>query len=321
MKRMTKKLVVILLAVIILLFISVYLFLKLSDAPILHGKISYGLEYKEGLTLDIYYPTNSMTRSSPVLIYLHGGAWVTGRKESVNSTRFNNAFNRLREAGYTIISPEYTLGRPGKSPFPACIYDAFDAVNWIAENADIYNLDISKLGILGESAGAHLALMVGYSDVYDDKLSNLVKIDYLINIYGPVDLNNLYRDRHPVVDKLRSAGDRLPEAVQHVLNLESWLFGFEPDEKPEEAHAFATIYSPVSYLREALPPTLIIHGTDDRLVPVSQSKELKSALDSLSIESELHILDKVDHGFFFASNEQKADVQNWIVEFVKEHTE
>ncbi|NNF21391.1 MAG: prolyl oligopeptidase family serine peptidase, partial [Saprospiraceae bacterium] len=159
----------------------------------------------------------------------------------------------------------------------------------------------------------------GYSDVYNTRLSESIEIDYLIDVYGPVDLKKLYQDRHPVVDKLRSAGDKLPESVRDVFNLNHWLFGFNPAERPKEAEAFATIYSPVSYLREGLPPTLIIHGMKDRLVPVSQSHNLKSALDSVGIISSSYILDGVDHGFFFATKEEKEEVQQRIVEFVMQH--
>jgi acetyl esterase/lipase len=142
--------------------IALIYFLLANQAPILEGKIIYGEEYRLGQELDIYLPTEKKHDRIPVVVFIHGGAWVGGFKESVNSNRFNEVFNRLRAEGYAIISPNYTLAREGVSPFPDCIRDVFEVMHWVENNAETYQFDLRNVGIFGESAGAHISMMVAY---------------------------------------------------------------------------------------------------------------------------------------------------------------
>ncbi|MDP5138974.1 MAG: alpha/beta hydrolase, partial [Spirosomaceae bacterium] len=147
-------------------------FLLTTEPPITQGEVLYGVEYKNGQTLDIYQPTKQVYDKTPVVFFIHGGAWIGGRKESINMTRFSGAVNMLRESGYAVISPEYTLAEEGKSPFPDCINDIADAVEWTRANAETYKFDVNNFGIFGESAGGHIAMMnafpdsVSYSETY-----------------------------------------------------------------------------------------------------------------------------------------------------------
>ena len=134
-------------------------FFVANEAPILMGDVIHHVAYKNNLTLDIYQPTDTVYAKNPVVVFFHGGAWIMGIKESININRFNDAINRLRQQGYAVISPEYTLADDGKSPFPDCIIDARDVLVWIKNNAEIYHFDLQNVGLFGESAGAHIALM------------------------------------------------------------------------------------------------------------------------------------------------------------------
>jgi acetyl esterase/lipase len=96
-------------------------FLVSNDAPIVVGNVVRNIEYKPGLKLDIYQPTTKVYDKAPVIVYVHGGAWIAGFKESLNFNRFNHAINTLRESGYAIVSVNYTLAQANKSPFPACL--------------------------------------------------------------------------------------------------------------------------------------------------------------------------------------------------------
>ena len=79
------------------------------------------------------------------------------------------------------------------------------------------------------------------------------------------------------------------------------------------------LYSPATYLSSDLPPTLIIHGNADRVVPIDQSLQLKKKLDDLGVPNEYHELNGVDHGFIKASKSQQQDVQTWLSTFVKNY--
>jgi acetyl esterase/lipase len=293
-----------------------YFFIS-NDAPIIHGNVIHHIEYKTDLTLDLYLPTNQIYEKSPVVVFLHGGAWITGSKEAININRFNQAINVLRNLGYSIISPNYTLARNNKAPFPDCIIDAYDAMQWIKENAYEYNFDLKNIGIFGESAGAHIAMMSAYAspEVFNKHDLELPVLNYVVDVYGPSDLSKLYHMQS--VDSISALLARLPDPLKECLDITQHLFGFDPDIETEKAKQFMTDYSPVEYVNHNAPPTLMIHGKEDQIVPMSQTLILKYRLDSSNISNELHILENVDHAFRGANQQQRSNVQEWIVNFIQ----
>lgn len=290
-----------------------------SDAPITKGVIEYREEYKKDLRLDLYLPTKSVYKKSPVVVFFHGGAWITGAKEALNFNRFKVSINQLRNDGYAIVSPNYTLARKNSPPFPNCIVDAFDALEWIELNSEKYNFDMNNIGVFGESAGAHIALMLAYSGNKFKPDSNArIKINYVIDAYGPSFLEGLFD--MPRMDTLDMILEKLPEKIRKKVDLTEKLFGFDPYADSLRTITYMDNYSPINYVNKNAPPTLIIHGSNDRLVPLSQSEILKHSLDSLNVESRFHILKGVDHAFIGINSKQRSDVQKWIVEFVEKHT-
>ncbi len=299
-------------------FFSLGYFFISNDAPIIAGQVIRNVEYKPGFKLDIYAPTQQVYEKTPVVIYIHGGAWISGIKEGLNFNRFNQAANALRESGFALVSINYTLAHTNKSPFPACINDAVDAVKWVHQNAALYNFDIDNVGLFGESAGAHIAMMVAYGDQIsysNDKPP--VHFNYVLDIYGPNQLMGVYHT--PTVDTLYSFLGKLPSRVQARLDIAKYIFGFDP--KQDSIRAWQTMekYSPYNLLTKSAPPTLIIHGDHDRIVPIDQSITLRHKLDSLHIENEMHIVKGADHAFVKATSAQKIELQQWIVEFIKRH--
>jgi acetyl esterase/lipase len=305
----------ILLAIVVIFFMAIAYFFISNDAPIITGKVMRNIEYKPGLKLDIYEPTTIVYEKTPVVLYIHGGAWIGGLKESLNFNRFNEASNNLRAAGYAIVSINYTLAEANRSPFPACIEDAKDAIKWIDKNSSVYNFDLGNIGLFGESAGAHIAMMVAYDRQTQDTLP--VKFNYVIDIYGPNQLEGIYHTAF--IDTLYSMRGRLPEKLQSYLDLEKYIFGFDPRQDTIKAMEMMKTYSPYFYLSSSVPPTLLIQGDGDRIVPVLQSTSLKAKLDSLGVENEMHILKGTDHALAKATPEQKEDVQQWIVAFIEKH--
>ncbi|MEO9851654.1 MAG: alpha/beta hydrolase [Reichenbachiella sp.] len=315
-RKVAKYLLVSVLLFFMIISTGLVYFFYANDAPITKGQISYGVTYKGDLSLDIYHPTKLVHEKSPVVLFVHGGAWIAGRKESMNTNRVNGAVNQLRDHGYTIISIEYTLARNGKSPFPTCIADGFDAIQWISDRADSLNLDLDYFGIMGESAGAHIAMMNVFSNPSDFGLTHeKTALDYVVDIYGPNDLYKLYRSES--LDSLMAMIKELPKPINQHLNLANKVFGFDPEEDLEKTKTVADLYSPVTYLKKNLPPVLIIHGNKDQIVPLDQSTSLKLLLDSLEVENEMHILEHTNHAFIGADDSQKSDVQDWIFNFIE----
>lgn len=314
MKKRWKFLLSILTLVIAGLSALAY-FIISNDAPIIAGKVTRNIEYKPGLKLDIYTPTQNVYDKTPVIIYIHGGAWISGLKEGLNFNRFNQAANELREAGYAIISINYTLASQNQSPFPACIDDAVDAVKWIYQNADLHHFDIDNVGLFGESAGAHIAMMTAYADYFKD--TPQVHFNYVLDVYGPNRLAGVYHT--PTVDTLYSKLAKLPSHFQSRLDIAKYIFGFDPKQDSLRAIETMNTYSPYYRVTKAAPPTLILHGDSDRIVPIEQSITLHAKFDSLGVENEIHIIKGADHAFAKATTEQKSDIQKWIVEFVQRH--
>lgn len=318
MKRSLKIILALAALVIVGIPLALFVFFVKSDAPILHGEIQHHIPYKGALTLDVYHPTQPVYEQSPVLVYFHGGAWVTGAKESVNNARFNGAFNALRQKGYAVVSPDYTLASLGNSPFPACIEDAYDVIAWIESNAAEYNFDLNNVGLLGESAGGHIAMMRAYDGLPSGTPAQ-IDLRYMIDVYGPTDLLRLYIDQIPLIDTVKAFSSHLPASFQDNFDINSYLFGFDPEADSAKTDSFTAQFSPDKIVHAAAPNTLIIHGNSDRVVPINQSLLLKAQLDSLGIMNELHILEGMDHAFGGATDPQKQQTQDWIVDFVVRH--
>ena len=219
------------------------------------------IEYKningKSLQLNIYKP-KYLTRPAPLLVFIHGGAWRSGKR--TDYLVYTVAF---AQKGYITATVSYRLLKDG--PYPACAEDVSDAVQWFFKHGDQYGYDPNRIAIIGGSAGAHLALLAAYGwknpRQSNDSINSQVKthrIKAVVDIYGPVDLTTEYSQHQPLVTSF----------LAHSYN--------EAPELYKEA-------SPIQYVNKNSPPTMIIHGTSDDLVPVSQSDLLKARLDSLGV--------------------------------------
>jgi len=222
-----------------------------------------GIEYKtingKSLQLDIYRSRN-LTGKAPLLVFIHGGAWKSGKRSD-----YLVYLIPFAEKGFVTATVSYRL--LADSVYPACIEDLTDAVDWFFKNHDKYGYDPDRIALIGGSAGGHLATLAGFGwqktvDINATTSLSVIRknhrIKAVVDIYGPVDLTTEYARTHPLVTAF----------IGHSY---------------EEAPGLYSEASPVKYLDKDDPPVLIFHGTSDRLVPVSQSDDLKKSLDSLGI--------------------------------------
>lgn len=298
---------------------GLFYFAYINDAPILKGGIDYKLPYNDKQSLDIYTPTTELYERSPVLIYFHGGGWVTGRKEALNLNRFNSMFNHLREQGYTIISPSYTLGKKSQSPFPECVKDVFEAIEWVYTRSDSLKLDTTNMGVMGESAGAHLGLMALFSSPQNFDLKTEKRApDYLIDVYGPTDLWSLYYEEKT---DSNSSVWRFRSALKNDLKVDDVIFGFDPNEDSTRTKSFTDTYSPLNYIdsNDLGVKLLIVHGAEDHIVPIDQSYDLQNKLDQFSISHTSFFMKNVDHAFIHATKEQMDSLQTAVSDYVIAH--
>jgi acetyl esterase/lipase len=219
------------------------------------------IEYKnidgKSLQLDLYKPKNP-DEAAPLLVFIHGGGWKSGKRSD-----YLVYLVAFAQKGYMTATVSYRLLRD--APYPACAEDVTDAVQWLFKNGETYGYDPDRICLIGGSAGAHLAMLAAYGwgeeRLKSDSIRNNGKhhqIKAVVNIYGPVDLTTSYAQSQPLVTNFIAH----PWQERPDLYLEA---------------------SPIRYVSPDDPPTLILHGTSDNLVPVSQSDSLKARLDKMNV--------------------------------------
>ncbi len=273
------------------------------------------------LTLDIYKPTLSIFETDPVLIFIHGGGWHKGSKDIINKDYRLAIKDELREAGYAIISIDYRLAN-GQTTIGDLLEDCKDAVRWIYKSGTTYGLDTSKIGLWGSSAGAHLALTIGYSNdndfIGDANLEQYPsQVDYIIDNFGPTNLVELLGlTDAQTFENLKQTN---PNDFSKAKEITQTIFGLNPVTDFNLSQQNAKLYSATNYVNQNSPPTLIMHGNNDNVVDIAQSILLKDTLVNHNIANEYYEYNNVEHGFDEANNGQLTDITNTIVTFVKKH--
>jgi acetyl esterase/lipase len=236
--------------------------------------IEYARVGEVSLKLDLHRPA---VENPPLIVYVHGGAWRAGSKKDV-------PIGKLMEQGYAIASVDYRLST--QAVFPAQVHDIKAAIRFLRANAESLHINASKIGILGSSAGGHLAALVGVSNgdkalegKVGEHLDQSSDVQAIVSFYGASDLQTILSQSTP-----HGLTVRIP-----ALKL---LLGDTPDKKPE----LARLASPVAHLDKNDPPLLLIHGDADPQMPPQQSQELAKAYQALGLPVTLIMLPGSKHG-------------------------
>ncbi len=237
--------------------------------------IEYTQTPQGSLVLDVYIPEKATDKPFPVVIYFFGGGWQVGNKNQVGQM---NELS-LAKNGYAVVSINYRKSHV--DTFPAQIHDCKAAVRWIRKHAEQYNLDPNKIGAMGGSAGGHLSALLGTSGddvliegdvpVGDEQYAG--PIQAVVNLFGPTDMAQIEAQRLPLGMHVAM------KKGQPVFN----LFGGLVEDSPDLVQQA----NPISYIKPGMPPFLIIHGEQDRIIPIGQSEILHEALQSSGNTSEL----------------------------------
>jgi acetyl esterase/lipase len=226
------------------------------------------------LLLDLYLPAAGPD-PAPLVVFLHGGGWLRGDRSMV-SPRFASwqpgPLTRLAADGFAVASVDYRLS--GEARFPAQLEDVSAAVDWLAGQAGQYGFDADRIVLWGESAGAHLAALLGLRSAGS-------RVRGVVDWYGPADLIALD-------EQVGAAGALTDDPLD---SREARLLGAPVGQVPELARAA----SPLSQVRAGAPPFLIAHGTADRNVPFAQSEALAAALAEAGADVRLEAVDGADH--------------------------
>jgi len=233
--------------------------------------IVYGSANNTPLKLDVWYPNESKT-PTPTLVYIHGGGWIFGSKETSVLE-----FLPFLEKGWRVVNVEYRMA--GNSLAPAAVEDTRCALYWVFRNAKQWNFDTEKIVLTGHSAGGHLSLITGMlpkgtpldNRCYGDED---IKVAAIINWFGISDVNDLIEG---------------PNLKNYAM---MWMGSMK------DAPEIARSVSPLTYVRAGLPPVISIHGDKDDVVPYSQSVRLHKALTDAKVVNELITIPGGGHGQF-----------------------
>jgi acetyl esterase/lipase len=238
------------------------------------------------LQLDVWVPASPT--SPPLVVWVHGGGWMFGDRRYLPETlRPNQLFEELVAAGLAVATIDYRHAL--EAHFPAQLHDAKAAIRYLRAYADVLGVDTDRIGIWGESAGGHIAALVGLTGQHPELegaigvLRQSSAVDVVVDWYGPADLTLQPRQN-------RNA-DIIGNLPPEMLTSPEVLMAGGQDE-----HSL-TVASPITYITSDAPPFLLIHGTADTVVPYAQSEVLAQALTEKGVPARLVPIDGADHIF------------------------
>jgi len=232
------------------------------------------VEYKPGRSLLVYAPAGTTAGPRPAMVFIHGGGWAQG-----NIAQFALHACYYASRGLVGISVGYRLANPPATTVLDCVADCKSAVRWIRKHAGELNVDPARIVVLGDSAGGHLAaataLLPGL-DAPDDDLTVSARPDALV----------LY---NPVIDTTPPDGWKLTNQGPSVV-------------------ARATDLSPMAHVVPGAPPTLVIHGNADTVVPLAWSEHFVAAMRQAGNTARLETLAGKGHAFIMPGYGDNATI-------------
>ncbi|MFA5992154.1 MAG: alpha/beta hydrolase [Candidatus Pacearchaeota archaeon] len=226
------------------------------------------------LLLDLYLPLNSSFKKLPVIILVHGGGWDGGMKEDLSSVALEVA-----KHGYATVSVDYSWS--SKSKFPKQIEDLNASVLWIKQHAEEYNLDKEKIGLIGFSAGGHLASLLAVQSR---------DIKAVVSCWGPQNLKTLILQCDKSIYCINN--------TQLLKEITLMFLGCDITSDNVTCINLAKQASPQYHINQIKTTTsfLLIHGDKDEIVPINQSIDFNNVLKQRGIDSTLIIKENLSHG-------------------------
>ena len=239
------------------------------------------------LAMDILQPDGK--EPLPLIVFITGGGFMMAPKNNWIQQRM-----KLAEAGYVVASIEYRHAPLSKFPLP--VEDCKLAIRWLRAHADQYNIDVNRVGVLGNSAGGYLSAFVGL--INDNKEFDKGDfLEYSSNVLCAADIFG--------ISELMSIGDDYPEEVRKLhdspgITEAMWVKGVPgfsgPDGGVKDFPEESKKASPLYYVSDKAVPMLFMHGDKDTSVSPSQTDKLYQALRAQGIEAERYVVPGAAHG-------------------------
>jgi acetyl esterase/lipase len=240
---------------------------------------------------DLYLPASvSNGERFPAVVIIHGGGWQSGDK---GSAREMNIGTTLASHGYVGFSINYVLAAKNRPVWPQNLYDCKTAVRWLRKNADRLHIDPRHIGVIGGSAGGHLAAMLAVTDSksgldppapYGDYSC---RVQAAVDLYGPIDLTTFCLGQQLDLEMLPGTRAENPEIYR--------------------------LASPSTYVAKGAPPILIIHGTADTLVPLEQSQQFAETLEKMGVPHGFITVKGAPHSFHLQPTQR--DLRPAVLDF------
>ncbi|MCR4414339.1 MAG: alpha/beta hydrolase [Thermoguttaceae bacterium] len=255
---------------------------RMPDNVLVDRDVEYGRAGDRPLLLHVLRPKDRGEKPLPVVVFIHGGAWRAGSRDA----GIPQLAPFVATGNYLGVSVGYRL--TDEAIWPAQIHDCKAAIRWIRANAAKYNLDPEKIGVWGSSAGGHLVSLLGTSggvkelEGANGSPGQSSRVTCVVDFCGPSDFLEFAKFKRTAMPP--TASPQSPESL---------LLGGPVLEKQDLARQA----SPVTYASADDPPFLIMHGTDDPLVPYNQAELLYAALKKAGAKPLLVRIQGGGHGF------------------------
>lgn len=265
------------------------------DGDVTYGQVGHWFNHvSRDLKMDVMYPSEPQEKPYPCIVWICGGGW----QQMDYHAHLPNLVDLVRE-GYVVASVAYRDSN--YATFPGPLEDVKKAIRYLKAHKDRYAIDEDKFGVMGESAGGHLAGFVGVTgDNKEFDTGEYLDYSSAVQACCPWYMPSYFKSMLRV------------EEGNTALLPESRLIGADA----ATADALVAKASPLTYVTESAPPFLLLHGTNDTLVPHNQSELMYDALEEKGVPVDLISIIDANHAdqHFY----QEA-IMHLIVDFFGQH--
>ena len=256
--------------------------IRLTDTkPDVPLRIEREIVFTEGdgyqTAADLYRPVSEDL--CPVVIMIHGGAWIAGDKWQVADHA-----KQMARRGFVVMAINYRLSP--KHKWPAHLDDCFAALRWILEHAEEWKGDVNRVGTWGYSAGAQLALLTALNSRND-----LPKVRAVVAGGAPCDLTFIPEDTKALASVLGGSRAEFPDRYRNA--------------------------SPISFISPDAPPVYFFHGDDDFLVPLSNSIQMHESLRAKGINTVHRTVTGKGHLIAFLDQQSRLEAIEFLEKYLK----
>lgn len=256
--------------------------------------VIYGRKFGVALTLDVFTPKTNANGAAAIFVV--SGGWFSGH-DALNAPAGPPFVTALVERGYTVFAVVH--GSQPKFTIPEIVQDLNRAVRFVRHNAGKYNVDPNRIGIYGGSAGGHLSLMQatagdkGNPDAKDPVDRESSRVQAVACFYPPTDFLNYGKDGEDALGRGILKDYKAPFDFEEFDAKTRALVAVTEEKKLEIGRRIA----PVNHVSADDPPTLIIHGDADKLVPIQQAEIFVAEMKQAGVEAKLIVKPGAAHGW------------------------